>query len=108
MMCYVERWVMMRTGDGLDSSLLSYAGAARWLRPSGASASLVKSNVGILAQGPEEKRGFAGTATGFASGRGAGWFIAIDATLSDNRPSLGKGVPLAGIRGEAGLAQVAK
>jgi hypothetical protein len=42
--------------------------------------------VGGLAQGPEENRGFAG--------RVAGCTIAIDAILSDMRPSLGKGVPL--------------
>ena len=59
--------------------------AARWLRPKGASARFFKSNVGILAQGPDEKRGFAG--------RDAGCLIAINATLSDNRPSLGRGVP---------------
>jgi len=41
--------------------------------------------VGGLAQGPEENRGFAG--------RVAGCTIAIDAILSDMRPSLGKGVP---------------
>jgi hypothetical protein len=46
--------------------------------------------VGILAQGPEEKRGLAG--------RVAGCSIAMNATLSDKRPSLGRGVPLAGIR----------
>jgi hypothetical protein len=39
-----------------------------------------------LAHGPEEKRGL--------SGRVAGFKIAIFATLSDIRPSLGKGVPL--------------
>jgi hypothetical protein len=38
-----------------------------------------------LAQGPEEKRGLAG--------RDAGYSIAINAILSDMRPSLGKGVP---------------
>ena len=41
--------------------------------------------MGGLAQGPDEKRGF--------SGRDAGFLIAIDAILSDMRPSLGKGVP---------------
>src|SRR6056297_1884542 len=51
--------------------------AARWLRPNGASASLARSKTGGLAQGPEEKRGFAGTATGFVSGRAPGFCIAI-------------------------------
>jgi hypothetical protein len=38
-----------------------------------------------LVHGPEEKRGLAG--------RVAGCFISICAILTDNRPSLGKGVP---------------
>jgi hypothetical protein len=38
-----------------------------------------------LAQGPEEKRGFAG--------RVAGVVVTISGILTDNRPSLGKGVP---------------
>jgi hypothetical protein len=42
-----------------------------------------------LAQGPEEKRGFAG--------RVAGVFITINGILTDKRPSLGRGVPPAGI-----------
>jgi hypothetical protein len=46
--------------------------------------------VGGLAQGPEEKRGLAG--------RDAGCSIAINAILSDMRPSLGKGVPPLDIR----------
>jgi hypothetical protein len=61
--------------------------AARCERPSQASAKEESVHVGGLAQGPEENRGF--------SGREAGRTIAIDAILSDMRPSLGKGVPLA-------------
>src|SRR6056297_2630300 len=64
--------------------------AARWLRPSGASDSLLNSKTGGLAQGPEEKRGF--------SGRVAGCSIAIAAILPDKRPSLGRGVPPVGLR----------
>jgi hypothetical protein len=41
--------------------------------------------VGGLAQGPEEKRGFVG--------RVAGFVVTITGILTDNRPSLGKGVP---------------
>ena len=43
--------------------------------------------LGRLAQGPDEKRGFAG--------RVAGVFVTINGILTDMRPSLGKGVPLA-------------
>jgi hypothetical protein len=50
--------------------------------------------VGGLAQGPEENRGF--------SGRKAGLTIAIDAILSDMRPSLGKGVPLTWLSADPG------
>jgi hypothetical protein len=50
--------------------------------------------VGGLAQGPEENRGFAG--------RVAGCTIAIDAILSDMRPSLGKGVPPAELSTDPG------
>src|SRR6056297_510674 len=71
--------------------------AARWLRPKGASASLERSNAGGLAQGPEEKRGFAG--------RVAGYCIAIDAILPDKRPSLGRGVPPPGIWPSRGLCK---
>ena len=63
--------------------------AARCERPSQASFNAVCVHVGGLAQGPEEKRGLAG--------RDAGYSIAINAILSDMRPSLGKGVPLAGL-----------
>ena len=59
--------------------------AARCDRPKGASDKEFNVKVGILAQGPDEKRGLAG--------RDAGCLIAINATLSDNRPSLGRGVP---------------
>ena len=65
--------------------------AARCDRPNGASASLVRSCVGGLAQGPDEKRGLAG--------RVAGCEIAITATLPDKRLSLGRGVPRAGLCG---------
>ena len=44
---------------------------------------------GGLAQGPDEKRGFAGRVTGCE--------IAIAATLPDKRLSLGRGVPRAGL-----------
>ena len=63
--------------------------AARCDRPSQASLKALWVHVGGLAQGPEEKRGFAG--------RDAGYSIAINAILSDMRPSLGKGVPLSGL-----------
>jgi len=59
--------------------------AARCERPSQASLKALWVHVGGLAQGPEEKRGLAG--------RDAGYSIAINAILSDMRPSLGKGVP---------------
>ena len=59
--------------------------AARCERPSQASLNALWVHVGGLAQGPEEKRGLAG--------RDAGYSIAINAILSDMRPSLGKGVP---------------
>ena len=61
--------------------------AARCERPSQASLKALWVHVGGLAQGPEEKRGLAG--------RDAGYSIAINAILSDMRPSLGKGVPSA-------------
>jgi len=52
-----------------------------------------------LAQGPEEKRGLVGRASGLrASSRADGFVIAINAILPDKRPSLGKGVPPRGIR----------
>ena len=60
--------------------------AARCERPSQAFSNEEFVHVGGLAQGPDENRGF--------SGRDAGLIVAIDAILSDMRPSLGKGVPL--------------
>ena len=60
--------------------------AARCERPKGASAKSDSFQVGGLAQGPEEKRGFVG--------RVAGFVVTITGILTDNRPSLGKGVPL--------------
>src|SRR6056297_2789872 len=68
---------------------LSLPTAARWLRPSGAPDSLPRSNVGGLAQGPEEKRGL--------SGRVAGFSIVMVSILTDKRPSLGRGVPPSGL-----------
>ena len=59
--------------------------AARWDRPKGASFNASSVHVGGLAQGPDEKRGFAG--------RVAGVVGAISGILTDMRPSLGKGVP---------------
>ncbi|PCH70790.1 MAG: hypothetical protein COC12_07875 [Rhodobacteraceae bacterium] len=50
-----------------------------------------------MAQGPEEKRGF--------SGRVAGCEIAINATLPDKCPSLGRGVPRTQIRAARGLSK---
>ncbi len=54
--------------------------------------------MGGLAQGPEEKRGFAGRVAGFA--------IAIAGILTDMRPSLGKGVPQLGVMGSMGFHNI--
>ena len=53
--------------------------------PSGASASLVNSKEGFLAQGPEEKCELSGRVTGL--------LISMSVTLPDIRLSLGRGVP---------------
>src|SRR3712207_469937 len=65
-------------------------GFARCERPSIASLRISGDQPGRFAVGPEEKRGLAGRSGGRSS-------VVILATLSDRRPSLGRGVPLSGL-----------
>src|ERR1700692_2826105 len=50
----------------ITSASLALGPFARWLRPKAAPSSAAKENPGRLAQGPDEKFGFCGRATGFA------------------------------------------
>ena len=63
----IDNSAVTRVFRSIASFSLALPTTARCDRPKGASASMSSENPGILAQGPEEKRAFAGRTAGFVT-----------------------------------------